>query len=78
MGLRVTRKLKRAMTKEATTKAGVAALNPLVDVSTSLCITSGLRTFEWLQFHPEEAARFCGFKVCEYAFYIHHLVLING
>ncbi len=38
MGLRVTRKMKGAMTK-----AGVAALNPMADVNTSSRITSGSR-----------------------------------
>jgi hypothetical protein len=39
MGLRVTRRTKRAMTK-----AGVVATNPMADVSTSSHITSGLGT----------------------------------
>jgi hypothetical protein len=44
MGSRVTKKLKGATTLGVTTKAGVAAPNPLVDVNTSLRITSGLHT----------------------------------
>ncbi len=44
MGLRVTRRTKRATTWGAMIKAGVAASNPLVDVNTSLHITSVLRT----------------------------------
>jgi hypothetical protein len=43
-GSRVTRKLKGATTWGATMKAGVAALNPLVDANNSLHITSGSRT----------------------------------
>jgi hypothetical protein len=34
--------------------------------------------FEWLQFHPEEAARYSQFKVCAYAAFLHLLVLIIG
>jgi hypothetical protein len=34
--------------------------------------------FKWLQFHPEEAARYHQFGVCVYASFLHCLVLING
>jgi hypothetical protein len=34
--------------------------------------------FEWLQIHPEEASRYCQFKVCAYAAFLHHLMSING
>jgi hypothetical protein len=34
--------------------------------------------FEWVQFHPEEAARYCQFKVCAYTSYFHCCVLISG
>jgi hypothetical protein len=34
--------------------------------------------FEWLQFRPEEAARYRRFKVCAYAFYFLFYVLISG
>jgi hypothetical protein len=34
--------------------------------------------FEWLQFCPVKAARYRQFKVCVYASFLHHLVLING
>ncbi len=44
MGLRVMKRTKRVTTWRAMMKAGVAASNPLVDVNTSSCITSGLHT----------------------------------
>ncbi len=34
--------------------------------------------FEWLQFHPEEAARYCQFKVSAYASFLYCLVSIIG
>jgi hypothetical protein len=34
--------------------------------------------FKWLQFHPEEAARYCQFEVYAYAAFLHCLVLIIG
>jgi hypothetical protein len=34
--------------------------------------------FEWLQFHPEEVARYCQFEVCAYASYFHCCVLFSG
>jgi hypothetical protein len=33
---------------------------------------------EWLLFHPDKAARYCQFKVCAYASFLHHHVLIIG
>ncbi len=50
MGSRVMKELKRETTWGATAKAGVAAPNPLVDMNTSLHITSRLRTLSGSSF----------------------------
>jgi hypothetical protein len=34
--------------------------------------------FKWLQFRPEEVARYRQFEVCVYAFYLHRLGIIIG
>jgi hypothetical protein len=78
MGSRVTRKLKKVTTKGASTKAGVAALNPLVDANISLCITSGLRTSSGSSSVWKRRLGTANLMYVRVLFYIHRLVLISG
>jgi hypothetical protein len=78
MGSRITRKLERVTTKGATTKAGVAASNPLVDTNTSLRMTSRSCTSSG---SSSAGNRWLGTANSRYVhvhFYYHCLVLING
>jgi hypothetical protein len=78
MGSRVTRKLKRIDYVGSNDKSWGGSIKSTGGCEYFPVYHQWIAYFEWLQFHPEEAARYRQFEVSAYASYFHCCVLISG